>query len=481
MDTTMDTTFKKYEEFGKKWIKGTVIEEIELNGKKFTFNEKQVEFLNSTKKYCLCSGGFGSGKTLGLLIKMILQSLCFPGNRLLLGRKHISDLERATLPELFELLPAKWYKHRVKDNIIRFANGSEIIMFGLDALQTGSQQDIKKAQQKLKSLNLGGYFIDQLEEIDEEVFKSLNSRLRRDVGIRQGNMTCNPANFWAYYFFKINAVKRDDVHLIESSMMDNKEHLPDDYIEDQLKNDDSYIKRFVYGQWSMDLLLKGTVFPQEFIDRMMLIERKPIAIEEECEIYEQPRSGVKYRMGVDPSEGVVDPSSISVVSEEGRKIAKYNGFIPIPAQIDKVHFLCQKYNKAFIVPEANAAGAALLEGIKDLPIFKRKVFEYREKRQMEKLGWKTSYQSKQALISHFKDLIRNRFPKIYDHNTNEELKTFVWSDSAKQKGAGAARGAHDDDVMSTLLAYWDLKPIDKRVLQLQQQIKHIRKSPFQYE
>jgi len=474
--------FKNYEEFGQKWVKGAQIEEIELNGKKYVFNAKQQEFLNSTKKYCLCSGGFGSGKTLALLIKMILQSMCFPNNRLLLGRKHISDLERATIPELFELMPSKWYKHRVKDNIIQFANGSQIVMFGLDALQSGSQQDIKKAQQKLKSLNLGGYYIDQLEEIEEEVFKSLNSRLRRTTTpIRQGNMTCNPANFWAYYFFKVNKEERDDIHLIESSMMDNKANLPADYIEDQLKNDDSYIKRFVYGEWSMDLLLKGTVFSQEFINRMKLLERNPLRVEEECEIFERKIPGMKYKLGVDPSEGVVDPCSMSVISEEGKKVAKYSGYIPIPAQIEKVKFLQNMYD-AYVIPEVNAAGAALLEGIKDLPIFKRKVFEYREKKTMEKLGWKTSYQSKAALISNFQDLVRKRFPQIFDHNTIEEFKTFIWTDSAKQKGAGAASGAHDDDVMSTLLGFWDLKPIDRQVRQLQQQIniKHNKKPPFQY-
>ena len=204
-------------------------------------------------------------------------------------------------------------------------------------------------------------------------------------------------------------------------------------------------------------------------------------MEEECEIYERPLSGVKYKMGVDPSEGVVDPCSISVISEDGRKVAKYSGYLTIPAQIEKIIFLQNMYN-AFVIPEVNAAGAAILEGIKDLPIFKRKVFEYREKRTMEKLGWKTSYQSKAALISNFQDLIRKRFPQIYDSGTIEEFKTFVWTDSAKQKGAGAASGAHDDDVMSTLLGFWDMKPIDKQVRQLQQQIaiKHNKKPPFQY-
>jgi len=461
----------KWEVIGQQLLKGRKIEEIELDGKRFVFNPKQTEFICDFKsRYCLDSGGYGSGKSLALYIKLILFLKCFPKNRVLLGRKTLMDIERAMLPDLFDLMPSNWYKHRVKDAVININNGSQIILFGLDALQEGSLADIKKAQQKIKSLNLGAYFIDQLEEVEYGVFKALNSRLRRmDVPVRQGNMTCNPANFWAYHYFKLNKRKdskdnwvdkqENDSSLIESSMLDNKEHLPDDYLEDQMNNDERYIKRYVYGKWTPDILTDKAVFAQEYIDKFEIIKKPPITEEEGCEIWEPYNSELQYQIGVDPSEGVIDPSSISVVSSEGKKVAKWNGKINIPAQIEKVKFLSFKYNNPLIVPECNAAGMALLEGIKDLKCYEREDIGYYSKlhsTKERKLGWKTSYQSKQALISHFQNLLRRGFPKIYDQKTIEELKTFVWSNSARQQGAGAQKGFHDDDVISTLLAFWGL-------------------------
>ncbi|MBI4708942.1 MAG: hypothetical protein HY764_01910 [Candidatus Portnoybacteria bacterium] len=450
-------TIKKYENAGKSWINGAKIEEIELNGKKFIFNENQAKFINELdSRYCLYSGGFGSGKSLALYIKMILFCLYFPNNRILLGRKTFSDIDRAVLPDLFELMPSNWYHHSIKAGLIDFFNGSQIILFALDALQEGSMADIKKAQQKVKSLNLGAYFIDQLEEVDEEVFESLNSRLRRtDAPIRQGNMTCNPANFWAYDFFKVHP--KEDTFLITSSMIENKANLPQDYIDDQLKKDEGYIRRYVYGEWSMDVMLKSVVFSKDAIKRFELLARQPITEEEECKIYELPDSQKRYQMGIDPSEGSTDPSSICVVSNEGKEVARFNKFIPIHGLVEKVKFLYYKYHHPRIIPEVNAAGYALLEGIKDLNVAQRVVFEQREHSDSDKLGWKTSHASKTALISNFQNLLKLNFPQIYHKETIEEFKTFIWSDESRHKGAGAERGCHDDNVMATLLAFWNME------------------------
>jgi len=211
---------------------------------------------------------------LALYVKLILLCKCFPNNRVLLGRKTLSDIDRAVLPELFDLMPPSWYEHRVKDGLINFSNGSQIILFGLDAMQSGGVADIKKAQQKLKSLNLGAYFIDQLEEVEYAVIEVLNSRLRRnEAAFRQGNSTCNPANFWAYHQFKQKmkwngeswvADSQINSSLFESSMLQNP-YLPWDYIRKQLGMGDDYVKRFVKGEWSTDVLLKGSVFAKEHI------------------------------------------------------------------------------------------------------------------------------------------------------------------------------------------------------------------------
>jgi len=222
----------KMEEMGRLWAKGYEITEYNLGTKKIVLLPNQAKFVNSKKRFCLTVGGYGSGKSLALDIKLILMCLCYPNNTILLGRKHLSDIELTILPDLFDLMDKKWFHRRVKDGIIKFFNGSKIVLFGLDALQEGSLADIKKAQQKIKGLNLGTYFIDQLEEVEKEVFISLNSRLRKkEVPWRQGNMTCNPANFWAYDYFKVNP--GENTELITSSMIENKDNLPEYFLYDR--------------------------------------------------------------------------------------------------------------------------------------------------------------------------------------------------------------------------------------------------------
>ncbi len=491
---------------GEQLVAGKQIHEITLKGKRFRFSYSedefreiatknnwepehidlawkryqptQVDFISDTKShFCLNSGGFGSGKSAALYIKLILLCKCYPGNRVLLGRKTMSDIDRAILPDLFELLPPAWYEHRVKDGLINFTNGSQIILFGLDAMQSGGVADIKKAQQKLKSLNLGAYFIDQLEEIEKDVFEVLNSRLRRnDVPFRQGNMTANPANYWAYEEFVANPVQ--GYKLYESSMLNNP-NLPGDYIAKQLNMTEDYVRRFVYGEWTTDVLLKGTVFAKENIAHLETMRKQPLRMAEGCEIYLEPVPGVMYQMGVDPSEGITDPSSISVVDQGGRKVAKFNGKVPITALADKVKYLYYLYGKPKIIPEANSAGAALIREIRDLNVYKRKKTEYKHDKETEVLGFRTSWDSKQLLIEHFNQLLRNKVPKIYDKKTVEEMKTFLWNNDATQQGAGAARGFHDDDIMSTLLAFWGFNP--KRVEEVQiARTKVPTKRRFQY-
>lgn len=465
------------ERLGQLWKEGYLITEYNLGDKKIKLLDSQIEFINSKDKFVLEVGGYGSGKTLALAIKLILMSLCFPDNNILLGRKHLGLIEKGLWPDIQKLMNPNWYHYRVKDGIVRFFNGSDILFYGLDALQSGGLADIKKAQQKIKGLNLGAFFIDQLEEVDYGTFDALRGRLRRkNVPWLQANMTSNPATYWAYDFFKANPQK--GTKLIQSSMMENEANLPADYLEDQLNHDKRYVDRYVRGIWTPSVLTDKLVFAEEYI---LKFKPKKFHKEEGCEIY-RDYNNCKYQIGVDPSEGVVDPSSISVVSEYGEKVAKFNGKIPIFALGGKVKFLYEKYHKPLIIPEVNAAGQALLLQIRDLNIFKRTVYDEKYDKQQEKLGWKTSYQTKQALISNFQELLRQDFPKIWDEGTINELQAFEWTDVAKQKGAGASPTFHDDDVMSTMLAYWGMSPdkIKKKRI-LQEYRRSLRKHKmFQY-
>ena len=473
---------------GKLLLEGKKLEQIELNGKVYKLNATQTEFICDLKAdHCLNNGGFGSGKSLALYIKLYLFVKCFPGNRILLGRKTLADIERAMLPDIFDIFPHGEYEHRVKDAVINFHNGSQIILFGLDAPQAGDLGDIKKAQQKIKSLNLGAYFIDQLEEIEYDVFDALNSRLRLNkVPIRQGNMTCNPANFWAYHYFVRKCVKMGDTWvekdnkcaLYMSSMLDNQANLPEDYIRRQMEgHDQKWIDRYVLGKWTPDAMTERSVFAG-YTNKWY--PRQPIAQEDGWLIWERPIPNQIYQIGVDPSEGVIDPASMAVVSGDGKLVAVFNGKVPINGLADKIRWAYYQYRKPRIVLEVNdKAGGALLENIKDLNVYRRQVFEYKDKRTSEKLGFKTNHQTKRMLISNFQELMRCGFPKIYDQRTIDEFNTFVWADEAKLQGAGAQRGFHDDRVMATLLAFWELTPQNVELFQAKES-KPIREKRFQY-
>ena len=80
---------------------------------------------------------------------------------------------------------------------------------------------------------------------------------------------------------------------------------------------------------------------------------------------------------------------------------------------------------------------------------------------MEKLGWRTNAGNKSSLITNFRRLLDTKQAKVYDKATIDEMQHFIWSDEAKFKGAGAQTNFHDDRVMATMLAYWEINPAKK--------------------
>jgi hypothetical protein len=472
---------QQYKEMGARWLAGEfLVEDWQIGEKKIIFNDKQKEFVNDKTRFSLISGGFSSGKTLALLFKTVLLALWFPGNRILLGRRTRTELEKVTLPDFFDICPPEWVEYRVGPGIIKFFNGSEIILFGLDALQNGSSQDIKKAEQELKSLNLGGFVIDQLEEIEERVFQALRGRLRRDVGFRQGIMSTNPANFWAYDYFKANP--RESTRLIEVSTLENKKNLPPDYLQDLLNNPKNYVERYVHGTWSPDVMTEASVFAKDYILEQAFYIQEPIREFDGIKIYQEPKHNEEYQIGADPSEGAIDPCCIKVVSKtSGEEVASFSGFVPTSVQVNKLVQLANMYSinkRPLIVVEANASGTAVIESLKMQydNIYEREVFNYQEQRSTRKLGFVTSDSTKKLLIEHFNLLLRSKFAKIRDKETQNEMKTFIYSNEARMKGAGAQTGFHDDRVMATMLAYFRINPMTTREKNLFKELEQKRKN-----
>ena len=135
--------------------------QINLNLKKRIFAEKFFPYLQDyTKRWEVYYGGAGSGKSYFITQKIIIRC-CREPIRVLVCRRYASTL-RNTCFALFKEVLVKWQltpyvKINESDFRIRFQNGSEIIMTGLDE------------ETKLLSLaNISMVWVEEAQEVEKE-------------------------------------------------------------------------------------------------------------------------------------------------------------------------------------------------------------------------------------------------------------------------------------------------------------------------
>lgn len=212
---------------------------------------KQAEFMRSVldpngSKYTLYCGGIGSGKTMIGCITMLALALQYPGDYLI-GRQFSPELKVTTLKQFLEICPKELIdEYRVADGIIRLkaAAGkfSNLIFRQLEE------------PDKLRSLNLSGFYIDESSQVSEAAFMLLQGRLR-GPGLRKGFLTTNPnGHDWQYTWF----VKQDgfsseaikaQFKLIKAPSTENI-HLPDGYVSNLLATwSPERVKREIEGSF----------------------------------------------------------------------------------------------------------------------------------------------------------------------------------------------------------------------------------------
>lgn len=421
----------------------------------------QELFWEAEERFVLFSGGLGCGKSMILLLRCIFEAMSQPNNYGLIGRQSYQEIHDVLLKEFFEICHPSWiveYRKTPHPTVIlkTFSGGtSEIIFRNLDKLSKG----------ELLGLNLGFFAIDQAEDVPEEIFLTLKGRLRR-AGIKhRGLMSSNPKLSWLYRAFK----QRPEVgyRLIEASTMENEKNLPPEYIADLQRYPPSWRKQYVEGVWDESLLSDNIVFAREHVERMAKYVRDPIEVREGLKIYRPYQKDHVYKIGIDCAEGAETTedsmrespkdSGVIVVWDHtaDEEVATYSAKVPPRVLAEKAVLFASWFGNPEIVPEMNSMGLALIDKLDALgyvDIFRRMEYDKALKKTLMKVGWRTTTATKQLLISHFEELLRKRDPKIFSALTHEEFKTFIYSDNAKKKGAGAMEGFHDDRVMATLLA-----------------------------
>ncbi len=220
------------------------------------------------KRDTLAEGSWGWGKTDAMVYACVHDSLEYPGNLSLLGRKYLDSFNKSTLDNLLNMLPEDIIKrHNTQLHEIELYNRSKIIYMQMDSS--------REAISKVNSMNLGFLGIDQVEDIDEEVFRAATGRLRRKNSRRHSLCTCNPAGHdWVWNYFIRQRGKSSTGAVggtiwkegvpaptcqadVTIERCDNP-HLTWDYINRLLDMPERWVKRFVFGSWEN---FEGIVWP----------------------------------------------------------------------------------------------------------------------------------------------------------------------------------------------------------------------------
>lgn len=206
-----------------------------LTGQKRGPLPKQAEFLRMASdangpKYIRYCGGIGSGKSLVGCIQLLIWAVQYPGEYLI-ARQFMPELKTTTYKTFKEICPPELIiEDRIADMMIRVrsqGNKSSWVYFrGLEDAD------------KLRSMNLSGFFIDESCQTSEAAFMLLQGRLR-GPGLRKGVLTTNSdGHSWGWRWFikkdmiTSEVVKKQFANIYAPST--ENIHLPTGYVETML-------------------------------------------------------------------------------------------------------------------------------------------------------------------------------------------------------------------------------------------------------
>ena len=199
-------------------------------------------------KYRGFCGGWGNGKTSWGCAETFVRLMEFPETECIIARKTRPELKATTWKMWVtgDTQPEGW--HGVPKECIRVYNRSDLYMELVNGSTIhGLPLDDPK---KIENYNLGFFWIDQAEEVEEDIFLKFHGRLRQHESPREGLLTFNPnGHNWLWQRF-INPDRvyefRNNYRCIEATPFDNP-NLPDDYIQQFEGLPKHWYQRFVLG------------------------------------------------------------------------------------------------------------------------------------------------------------------------------------------------------------------------------------------
>jgi len=258
--------------------------QIEYNFKPLTRQSEALKFLSvdSDVETILYGGAAGGGKTMLGCMWQILRRLKYPGTRSLIGRAKLDTLKKTTMNTFFQvaqqigLKAGEDFAYNQQSHIIKFSNGSEIILADLFLYPADPQMT------DLGGLELTDVFIDEATEITEKAYSIVSSRIRyklNEFGLKPKILlTCNPSKGWIYNQFYLPYKNQNlPAHraFVQALPGDNI-HLPDSYVTSLTRLPEADRKRLLEGDWEFD----NSSDRLYMYDELMRCFREPMAVGE---------------------------------------------------------------------------------------------------------------------------------------------------------------------------------------------------------
>ena len=186
----------------------------------------------------------------------------------------------------------------------------------------------------------------------------------------------------------------------------------------------------------------------------------------ELSVFRRPERGRSYAIGVDTSRGIDRGAGVAGKSDPdycvanvldidtGEQVANIRGRFSPAHWADQVAALGKWYNTAYLVPEANENGLAVIERLLTkypvAAIYRRKPMpDERGQVNLSELGWWTDTRTRPQLVNTLGNAIREQAVIIRKANTLQECLTFVYKPTGKPEGQS---GCHDDEVIALALS-----------------------------
>jgi hypothetical protein len=318
--------------------------------KKTQKQAEAVKLMGGLAKFILLRGGSRSGKSLIIIYTIIMRALKEPGSRHLVVRFAFNHAKQSlwhdTIPKCLELcFPGVRPEMNKSDWYLEFPNGSQIWLGGLDD---------KDRTEKILGNEYCSIFLNEVSQISYSSYTLCVTRLAQKTGlVNKIYADCNPPSrkHWTYklWFEHKDPVSNEPVtgDLYATMMLnpdDNRENLPDDYIESVLGTlSRRQQQRFRFGEYTDDI--EGALWTYEIIDKNRVTE---------------PPQFVRVVVAIDPSgSGKQSADEAGVVCcgvdrmGEGYVLSDKSGHLSPTGWAVKAISLYHQYEADAIVAEVN--------------------------------------------------------------------------------------------------------------------------------